>query len=374
MERSGVLFICHPWGGGTEVYENQCIEELKGTRTIFRLRMNENQLSVIEVNRQKVIRFAIKTTELNWSSFHKMLKQCNITYIYINHLVTFPLFKLIHYIIRCNIPYAYFIADYYCVCPSFNLLNYEEKYCFAETNIAKCQACIQTNLITEPQINMKATSIRIAKWRHKFFQLLQHADTVIAPSHSTKEIIQRYYPTLPIHVSAPKTPEHIMYTYQPHFALNRLNIAFIGHIGKNKGLTILYELKEAIKQQGLPLTIKVIGTTDKHPTPYSDEAGHFHVVGQYEPKQLSYLLSQHEISIVVISSICPETYSYTTTEALLSGYPVITFNLGAPVERVQNLNGGWVVGQLDSQALLQLLLQLHANREELMNKVNNLRT
>ena len=42
-------------------------------------------------------------------------------------------------------------------------------------------------------------------------------------------------------------------------------------------------------------------------------------------------------------SICPETYCYTASEAILLGYPVLAFSIGAHSERVEKYDCGWVL-------------------------------
>ena len=75
------------------------------------------------------------------------------------------------------------------------------------------------------------------------------------------------------------------------------------------------------------------------------------------------------MSIVLIPSICFETYSYTTSEAIYSGYPVISFNIGAPAERIKRYGCGWVINEMSSSAILSLLEKLLADKKQLLNKV-----
>ena len=65
--------------------------------------------------------------------------------------------------------------------------------------------------------------------------------------------------------------------------------------------------------------------------------------GYYKPTQLPLLLKAHEIDVICILSLWPETYSYTLTEAVLNGIPVIVTNVGALGERTTKNNYGWTV-------------------------------
>ena len=63
--------------------------------------------------------------------------------------------------------------------------------------------------------------------------------------------------------------------------------------------------------------------------------GKLFVHGKYSRPQLPGLLEKYGVSVILIPSVWPETFSFTTSEALLLGYPVICFDIGAQAERVK---------------------------------------
>lgn len=105
-----------------------------------------------------------------------------------------------------------------------------------------------------------------------------------------------------------------------------------------------------------------------HNAYYQSEDGVLEITGPYENREVSALLAKYRVSAVLIASVCPETYSYTTSEAIASGYPVIAFDLGAPAERIRRQDCGWVE-EISSDALLTLLEKLAADRGLLKEKV-----
>ncbi|WP_191663914.1 glycosyltransferase, partial [Bacillus pseudomycoides] len=125
--------------------------------------------------------------------------------------------------------------------------------------------------------------------------------------------------------------------------------------------------------ENLPINIKVIGITNIHFNPHKSAEGKFEVTGRYQVDNLSDILAQNEIALVINPSICPETYSYTTSEAMLSGYPIITFDLGAPAERVEKYQCGWILDNMNSNEILNLLKNLLKNREQIHEKAKKLR-
>lgn len=127
-----------------------------------------------------------------------------------------------------------------------------------------------------------------------------------------------------------------------------------------------------IERRKLPFCIKVIGLTDRHKRRFVSPSGHFVVTGPYDNREFSNLLATHKIAIVITSSICPETFSYTTNEAMFSGYPVIAFDMGAPAELIKKYNGGWILKEVSDRSVLQLLQKLLVNRSEILEKAGNL--
>lgn len=206
----------------------------------------------------------------------------------------------------------------------------------------------------------------------EFFIFLQGAKKVIAPSNSTKEMIQKHFPLVHIDVKEHSLSSTVRYTFNSQFVNGKeLNVAFMGNMHYIKGFHILYELKDAIERENLPIYIKVIGSTNRHRS-FRSADGKFIVTGPYDNTKISDLLASHKIALTITSSICPETFSYTTAEAMFSGYPVITFDIGAPAERVRRYNGGWILESVNSTSILQLLKQLLNNRNEILEKANNL--
>jgi glycosyltransferase involved in cell wall biosynthesis len=57
----------------------------------------------------------------------------------------------------------------------------------------------------------------------------------------------------------------------------------------------------------------------------------------------------------MIPSIWPETFSYTTSEAILLGYPVVCFDLGAPACRVRTYDCGMVVEDISAEGMIDAL-------------------
>ena len=94
------------------------------------------------------------------------------------------------------------------------------------------------------------------------------------------------------------------------------------------------------------------------------------------PQDLPELLKEHEIDVIGILSIWPETYSYTLTEALLNGIPVIVTDIGALGRRTKELECGWLVSpehvKDDFVKIIKDLLKDRTQLERYKEKIDSL--
>ncbi|MBG9589847.1 glycosyltransferase [Cytobacillus firmus] len=364
--RKGTLFINHNLGGGTTLFQSNLIKNIGDAQRVYTLIPDTNDLILTDHNHDKPINFKISINKLNDANFKKLLDALKIDLIYINHLIGYPNKKMFSLVTNSLKDYYFFIHDFYVACPSFNLIDSNKQFCNAQTNPSICQGCIN-KLLPKQKIN-------IINWRNEYHAFLKGAKKIFVPSNSTKEIILKYYNDLKIEVKDHSIDHKVKYTFKESFVNTKnLNIAFVGAINYAKGSKIIYELKDLIIKQKLPINIKVIGITDSQNKPYKSDGGMFEITGRYEVGNLSDLLAEKEISLAVIPAIWPETYSYTTSELMLSGYPIITSSIGAPAERVKKYNSGWVLDNMTSNELVSLLKRLLNNRSEINEKAKNLK-
>ena len=346
-----VLVLNHSLGGGATSYVLRKIEADSHHKDFFLMELLPDFLSLkltfYSLGEKSEFYFNFKQLD---SYFIKKLKEClNINHIFINHLLGYPLEIILDMIEKAGLPYTFFIHDFYCVCPRYNLCNEIYVYCNCEKDVAICNKCLSHNTRCE----------NIAKWRSLFRSLLLEADSVIAPSQNTAKIVEGYYDDVAITVIEHDIPTYIRKTYSKDFIGNKVfNISVLGAIGIEKGSRILYEIVHEIRKRKLPIKIIVIGYTDLHGEKYVSKDKMFEVTGRYDNKCVSTLLSDYRTNLVMIPSICPETYSYTVSEAIYSGYKVIAFNLGAPADRIRSMKMGWLIDEISSKAMLGKIIEI----------------
>ena len=71
-------------------------------------------------------------------------------------------------------------------------------------------------------------------------------------------------------------------------------------------------------------------------------------------------------------SIWPETYSYTLSETIASGVPVLSYNLGAVGERIQKNAFGWILDTKDMELALKKVIDISKNLNDYNEKIKNI--
>lgn len=123
----------------------------------------------------------------------------------------------------------------------------------------------------------------------------------------------------------------------------RLHVAFIGGMNLAKGSQIAYDM---IKQGPKNINWFIFGGIGDHVLAQLKQ-DNLSMTNWYRRENLCDMLDLYQIDLVCIPSICPETFCYTLSEAVLSGRPVLTTDLGAPADRVREMDCGWVVSVED---------------------------
>lgn len=363
--REGILFVNHCCGGGTKVYQDRLIQSWRTEKRLYgiELQADAKTLAFTDYSQTEEKVFFFDLTKLSEAQFRRCLEAFQISLIYINQLVTYPLKKMLQYISASRIEYMFFVHDFYAVCPTYTLINDAGVYCHEQQKPEVCNRCLR-------QAGCELTE-DIQEWRTLFHGFLRGAKAVLAPSQSAADSIRKYYSDVDVCIQEHAVDSYVHPTFDAKVLEDEyLTIAALGAISEVKGAELIYETAEKIRKTKLPVRIKVIGITNVHNVYYRSEDGVLEITGAYDNRDVSELLAKHRVAAVLISSIWPETYSYTTSEALSSGYPVIAFDLGAPAERIRRQGYGWIVEEISSNALLDLLSRLAANRELLKEKMN----
>jgi glycosyltransferase involved in cell wall biosynthesis len=118
-----------------------------------------------------------------------------------------------------------------------------------------------------------------------------------------------------------------------------------------KGGSVVNALCEYIDEQGLDIPMTVVGSS------FIDTPAKITIHGKYSPNDLPIIVSKYGINVILMLSIIPETFSYTISEAMAMGLPIIAFDIGAQGHRVKQYELGQVVPLDSSPAVILAAIQ-----------------
>lgn len=276
-------------------------------------------------------------TKLNLynDSFYNCLDQLidvlQIDLIHVHHVLNLYLdiFKIAQ---KKNIPLIYTLHDYYSICPSINLVGKNGKPCHLDSRY-DCAKCCLSKFESKKEL--------ITIWRNEFYNCMKTAVKLIAPSQTTKDIYLQYYPELNINVIGHgitlRKNKEILNTKRTEDL--RYNIAFIGGISDLKGLEYMKGLIQKVKDTNIYIHLYGISSDNL----YNIGSNHFIYHGAYNREELVTLLHKDKIQLICLLAIWAETFSYTLSESIYAGIPVVTLDIGAIAERVRKDDLGWVL-------------------------------
>ncbi len=228
--------------------------------------------------------------------------------------------------------------DYLAICPNISMLNAEGKYC-QSSSAEQCSVCYpQFRAAKVPVPSIEAWQ---GAWENCFSK---HLDEAIFFSNCTQGIFLAHYPSLQGKTQLiPHAVKELRSVNIP--AHEGINIGVLGHMSPAKGGDIIREMAEHLSVSQEQVKIKLFGRM-KH-------AGKVQLCGEYRREDLPRLMEEQEIDIILIPSIWPETFSYTTAEGMLMGLPLACFPLGAPAERVKHYEKGLVLSKISASCALR---------------------
>jgi len=347
-----VLIIDHDIGGGANTYRNRMIvEDLERNQAVLLLTRDP-------VLKALKLRCFFKDYEVAMllsqpTQILELMEYVRYHEIFYNNLVSFEypldLVKLLSKIKKMtNVTLTVAIHDFFPLCPSYNLLNLHGRFC-ALPDLEECKLCLLNNDFAEP-----VGTSDITTWRTYWGELFSLANTVLCFSESTRKLIVQVYP---LRVGQILLRPHFVPSIQgrkPRIDLSKaLNIGVVGTINYAKGADIIIRMAKLLAVEHPDIRITVIGVLEDAPV-----LKNLTVTGRYHPNELTELIEKHCINMFFLPSICPETFSYVTSELIQLGLPLVCFDLGAPAERVRGYRSGRLAADITPEAALRAIFEL----------------
>lgn len=222
------------------------------------------------------------------------------------------------------------VHDYFMISPSYCLLN-----------AGGCFSGVPDSRTEDPahrsnEIN-GGIGPSLAQWQARWADVIRRADSITAYSRSSADILATAYP-----VAAGKTAviPHDMSGLPPTpMKPGGQSIGVLGGINAAKGAEVLIRLARHFRRTDSNRRLVIVGELDPD---FSLPAPH-RITGRYTPADISRIAAQNDVGLWLIPSVWPETFSFTTREALATGLPVLTFGLGAQGEAARAAPNGKVL-------------------------------
>lgn len=234
------------------------------------------------------------------------------------------------------------VHDFFMLSPSYTLLDEDGVYRGpvenGRTNKAHQASAPGGNRIT------------LQDWRAAWGGLLKVADEIVVFCQDSRTQVLTAYPEVEAQI-----------VLRPHALLGEVPkitrpeggprvIAVLGNIGYQKGASVVAELGRRLEAVA-DVKLVLIGNVDPAYLPPASVPVH----GNYLLEDLPGLAARYGITDWLVPSIWPETFSYTTHEALATGLPVYAFDIGAQGDAVARAENGHVIAFRPESDLAQIL-------------------
>jgi GT2 family glycosyltransferase/glycosyltransferase involved in cell wall biosynthesis len=381
--------INHPLGG-TEYHCAALISNLSLARPVYTLYYN-NSRGLLEFDifyKEQKLSFSF-SCEFQYpykdKYFHHEAKFLQLiigifynfkpSLIHIHHLIGLPIADVVSALKQLRIPYLVSLHDYYLICPSYNLIDYKEKFCVEHKSIDYCQTCIRVLFDQGEELKKQ--------WSNICQELLQGSEAIIAPSQTALSYFEKEYPQLHLHKKS-QVIQHGIFCQSDlrekiqnlknqsnnHFSLP-LKVALVGSINTAKGAKVFISLLEQIwsdRDLSKAFSFEIIGRFNLVlPTHIQN----IKFGSEYCQKDLGKLLEN--VDIVIFPNIWAETYCLTVDEVLAHGIPVILTPLNAASNRVRDYKVGWVTHSVSATDLLKELIFVKENPQEFFKVKENIK-
>lgn len=355
----------HNLGGGAKDYIERKKREAVNRGELFLIVRYDNQQNqyillcdTSEYSREYVFRY--------FEQIIAITDSLKIDKIILNELVSYAdIDKVLEDIVQIsenkNAELEMLLHDYYAFCPSVNLLKTEGGYCGLPQNEA-CQKCYERYEYS--QLN-KCDSI--VEWQGYWKKFFGHCARIVAFSQDTKDKFEKVFGKMGQVCLIPHQVNYIQNLEKSYKTTKTFNIAVLGTLTEHKGLYIVEELLKCIRTDKRDATLMLIGEVPEHTKGILKELKQ---TGRYDVSDLPELILKNDIDLILIPSIWPETFSYTTEEAMKLQIPVACFDFGAPAERVKNYEKGIILSSNNPKVILD---ELHQGIEKIgiWNQVQN---
>lgn len=361
--RTSLLFD-HAFGGGANIFSDRLrLQKVSDGESMIFVRYDTACFFYrVEVwTQQENFSFVIS----DFPSLKKILSLFRFYEIFVNELVAYEnIFATLLMIADLksynDAKVTHYMHDFFAICPNFTLINEQSQYCGVPSLPTELSACMRCLRHTKTNYALYTPEKNVIVWREKWQNFLSHtANEIVCFSESSKDILLRAYPDLRDKTTI--LPHSIAYTDQfkkvqfqkSEKKKSSVKVGILGSINYVKGADVLNVLLQLTANYSRSVSFVIIGEASG-----IKKDDRISVHGRFKLVDIPEIAAKEHIDLFIIPSIWPETFSYTTSEVIALGYPLVVFDIGAQAERVKTYEKGFVASEITAQALWDEMQQV----------------
>ncbi len=275
------------------------------------------------------------------SVLQAVLDTFGVALVHIHHLSRWPL-GVWRVFEQRRVPLFYTVHDFYCICPSSNLFDGSAHGpCPCDLEPRRTRRCLDAWARSTGLSVSASRPYDMRQHRREFGALLDSTASLICPSQRARDIVTRYYPDAEARCAVVWHGLDFTQPAQRNQPSDRpageLRVAVLGSVDHPwKGAGNYIELVRLTRHEPLAWHFfGELGNGYQTELRAASEPGKATFHGYYSRADLPALLSGNMIDLVVMAPTVHETFSFTLSEALCSGVPVLANRLGSNEERLR---------------------------------------
>ncbi len=357
-EKHSILYFDHSLGGGatsylntkkqTHLQEGSCVSVVR-----YSWKQNNYQFFFENDRGQQVYEFdALRDLFAigDWLHFDE---------IYINELVTYPRLWEAQ---ECIVSFAkeqdasliMLFHDFFALCPTINLMNDYQQYCGMPPE-EECETCYLKKGFGG-QYECKTRKEWLAHWK-KFLSACSEVRTF--SEDTRKRVEQAFGDGLKLTMISHQV-DYVFPIEKDSKTSDTINVGLLGVLAIHKGSDFIKALLKELEARDSRIRIKLIGRVEDGVNMGS--SAYFEATGGYQLGELPRLIYENDVDLFLLSSVWPETFSYTAEEVIKMGMPIAAFDLGAPAERIRRYEKGLILQRRDPAFIVDALERFAVER------------
>ncbi len=345
------VYLAHSLGGGADMWlEEQLALDIKSGGGVV-LRVGQDFRWQIEAHTPWGITAGLTDDTQMVQDLLSRLPRRRIVYscgVGDRHAISLP--DILCDLVPFNGDMEVLFHDYFPISPSYVLLDHD--------GIFRGVPTLETSRdLAHHPVSADVGDVDLKEWQRAWGRLIDRSNRIVVFSQNSRDIVTQAFPEAidKIIVQPHQINAQVMPIQRPKVGASGPTIGVLGNIGFHKGADVVCELAKKLKSSGFGRVV-ILGNLD--PMYSLGSAGHVH--GSYNIQDLAMLVARYNIQGWFIPSIWPETFSFTTHEALATKLPVVTFDLGAQGEAARAATNGYVlpistISEMDPKNILDVI-------------------